>query len=63
MDLDRRWLTTGRLLLGVYRVNEMRLLFGDEIAKMLSERGHPELRSLDALLYALGLRLAVTSSC
>ena len=27
--------------------------------RMLSERGNPEFRSLDALLHALGFRLAV----
>lgn len=30
--------------------------------KMLSERGNPELKSLDALLHALGFRLAMTAN-
>ena len=33
-----------------------------EPVQLLSERGNPELRSRDALLHALGFRLAVTSS-
>jgi len=31
----------------------------DSLYRMLSERGNPELRSLDTLLHALGFRLAV----
>jgi probable addiction module antidote protein len=30
--------------------------------RMLSGRGNPELKSLDALLHALGFRLAVTAN-
>ena len=32
----------------------------ESLYKMLSEHGNPELKSLDALLHALGFRLAVT---
>ena len=34
----------------------------ESLYKMLSERGNPELKSLDALLHALGFRLAVTAN-
>ena len=34
----------------------------ESLYKMLSERGNPELTSLEALLRALGFRLAVTSA-
>jgi DNA-binding phage protein len=34
----------------------------ESLYKMLSERGNPELRSLDALLHALAFRLAVASA-
>ncbi len=34
----------------------------ESLYKMLSERGNPEFRSLDAMLHALGLRLAVIIS-
>ncbi len=34
----------------------------ETLYRMLCERGNPELRSLDALLHALGFRLAVTAA-
>jgi probable addiction module antidote protein len=34
----------------------------ESLTKMLSERGNSELRSLDALLHALGFRFAVTAN-
>jgi probable addiction module antidote protein len=34
----------------------------ESLYKMLSDRGNPELKSLDALLHALGFRLAVTAN-
>jgi len=34
----------------------------ESLYKMLSERGNPEFRSIDALLHALGFRLTVTAN-
>ncbi|MBI5410890.1 MAG: putative addiction module antidote protein [Nitrospirae bacterium] len=45
---------------GVAQLAEKTNLNRESLYKMLSERGNPELRSLDALLHALGFRLAVT---
>ena len=45
---------------GVAQLAEKAKLNRESLYKMLSERGNPELRSLDALLHALGFRLAVT---
>lgn len=47
---------------GVGRLAEKAKLNRESLYKMLSERGNPELRSLDALLHALGFRLAVTAT-
>jgi probable addiction module antidote protein len=47
---------------GVAQLAEKAKLNRESLYKMLSERGNPELRSLDALLHALGFRLAVASS-
>jgi probable addiction module antidote protein len=47
---------------GVAQLADKTKLNRESLYKMLSERGNPELRSLDALLHALGFRLAVTSS-
>lgn len=47
---------------GVAQLAEKAKLNRESLYKMLSERGNPELRSLDALLHALGFRLAVTSA-
>jgi len=47
---------------GVARLAEKTKLNRESLYKMLSERGNPELRSLDALLHALGFRLAVASA-
>lgn len=47
---------------GVAQLAEKTKLNRESLYKMLSERGNPELRSLDALLHALGFRLAVTSN-
>ncbi|MGQ0694797.1 MAG: addiction module antidote protein, partial [Nitrospiraceae bacterium] len=44
---------------GVAQLAERAKLNRESLYKMLSERGNPELRSLDALLHALGFRLAV----
>ena len=46
---------------GVAQLAEKTKLNRESLYKMLSERGNPELRSLDALLHALGFRLAVTA--
>lgn len=46
---------------GVAQLAEKTKLNRENLYKMLSERGNPELRSLDALLHALGFRLAVTA--
>ncbi len=45
---------------GVAHLAEKAKLNRESLYKMLSERGNPELRSLEALLHALGFRLAVT---
>lgn len=45
---------------GVAQLAEKAKLNRESLYKMLSERGNPELRSLEALLHALGFRLAVT---
>ncbi len=34
----------------------------ESLYRMLSERGNPELRSLDTLLHALGFRLTVAAN-
>jgi len=47
---------------GVAKLAEKARLNRESLYKLLSERGNPELRSLDALLHALGFRLAVTST-
>jgi probable addiction module antidote protein len=45
---------------GVAKVAEATELNREHLYRMLSENGNPELRSLEALLDALGFRLAVT---
>ena len=45
---------------GVAQLADKTKLNRESLYKMLSERGNPELKSLDALLHALGFRLAVT---
>ncbi|MGH7208448.1 MAG: addiction module antidote protein [Nitrospiraceae bacterium] len=45
---------------GVAQLAEKTKLNRESLYRMLSARGNPELRSLEALLQALGLRLAVT---
>ncbi|OGW65230.1 MAG: putative addiction module antidote protein [Nitrospirae bacterium RIFCSPLOWO2_02_FULL_62_14] len=47
---------------GVAQLAEKAKLNRESLYKMLSERGNPELRSLEALLHALGFRLAVTAT-
>ena len=47
---------------GVAQLAKKTKLNRESLYKMLSERGNPELRSLDALLHALGFRLAVTAA-
>ena len=47
---------------GVAQLAEKTKLNRESLYKMLSERGNPEFRSLDALLHALGFRLAVTAN-
>lgn len=44
---------------GVASLAEKTKLNRESLYRMLSERGNPEFRSLDALLRALGFRLAV----
>lgn len=46
---------------GVAQLADKTKLNRESLYKMLSERGNPELKSLDALLHALGFRLAVTA--
>ena len=46
---------------GVAQLAEKAKLNRESLYKILSGRGNPELRSLDALLHALGFRLAVTA--
>jgi len=45
---------------GVAKLAELTELNREHLYRMLSENGNPELRSLEALLDALGFRLAVT---
>ena len=47
---------------GLAQLADKTKLNRESLYKMLSERGNPELRSLDTLLHALGFRLAVASS-
>ena len=47
---------------GVAQLADKAKLNRESLYKMLSERGNPELKSLDALLHALGFRLAVTAN-
>src|SRR5947208_16546207 len=44
---------------GVAQLAEAAKLNRESLYRMLSDRGNPELRSLDALLHALGFRLAI----
>ena len=48
---------------GVAQLAEKAKLNRESLYKILSERGNPELKSLDALLHALEFRLAVTATC
>lgn len=45
---------------GVAKLAESAELNREHLYRMLSENGNPELRSLEALLDALGFRLAIT---
>jgi len=45
---------------GMAQLADKTKLNRESLYKMLSERGNPELRSLETLLHALGFRLAVT---
>ena len=45
---------------GIAKLAEVTELNREHLYRMLSENGNPELRSLEALLDALGLRLAIT---
>lgn len=45
---------------GIAQLAEKAKLNRESLYRMLSDRGNPEFRSLDALLHALGFRLAVT---
>jgi len=47
---------------GVAQLAEKAKLNRESLYRMLSDRGNPEFRSLDALLHALGFRLAVTAN-
>lgn len=47
---------------GVAQLAEKTTINRESLYKMLSERGNPELRSLNALLHALEFRLAVTAN-
>lgn len=47
---------------GVAQLAEKAKLNRESLYKMLSERGNPEFRSLEALLHALGFRLAVAAN-
>ena len=47
---------------GVAQLAEKTKLNRESLYKMLSERGNPEFRSLEALLHALGFRLGVTAN-
>ena len=44
---------------GVAQLAEAAKLNRESLYRMLSDRGNPEFRSLDALLHALGFRLAI----
>ena len=44
---------------GIGQLSEKAKLNRESLYRMLSERGNPELRSLDALLHAFGFRLAI----
>ena len=44
---------------GVAQLAEAAKLNRENLYRMLSDRGNPEFRSLDALLHALGFRLAI----
>ncbi len=44
---------------GVTQLAEKTKLNRESLYRMLSERGNPELKSLDTLLHAMGFRLAV----
>jgi probable addiction module antidote protein len=44
---------------GIAQLAEKAHLNRENLYRMLSESGNPELRSLDAILHALGLRLAI----
>ena len=46
---------------GVAQLAEAANLNRESLYRMLSNRGNPEFRSLDALLHALGFRLAVAA--
>jgi probable addiction module antidote protein len=45
---------------GIAKLAEVTELNREHLYRMLSQNGNPELRSLEALLDALGLRLAIT---
>jgi len=47
---------------GVAQLAEKAKLNRESLYRMLSERGNPEFRSLEALLHALGFRLAVAAN-
>ena len=47
---------------GVAQLADKTKLNRESLYRMLSERGNPEFRSLDALLHALGFRLAVAAN-
>ncbi len=47
---------------GVAQLAEKAKLNRENLDKILSERGNPELKSLNAFLHALGFRLAVTAN-
>ena len=44
---------------GVAQLAEAAKLNRESLYRMLSDRGNPEFRSLDALLHALGFRLSI----
>ena len=46
---------------GVAKLAEAANLNRESLYRMLSNRGNPEFRSLDALLHALGFRLAIAA--
>ncbi|WP_447965816.1 addiction module antidote protein [Nitrospira sp. Ecomares 2.1] len=47
---------------GVAQLAEKAKLNRESLYKILSQRGIPELKNLDAILHALGFRLAVTAN-